>query len=295
MPVCDGLTCNNSVPWRITTQALQLSNRNVPFKSEEVAKRLRQVLGVLDVQVHGVGSLAAVIKNFCPACWKKQAAAWGDVGTYLPARARTTAQGCFFQIDSPVFYVNKAPDPERILSCVVHELMHYWSFRSEGLQNFNRTLGVDWDEAVADLLGYRTYKDYYQGDFQSYFTPYNQYPKCIEKVGTQIEALPKFKYEGWTGTGAAHNGLPIPELRAYIRLVADDANMDQRLKKPKIAMKVQELLFRALVTWFFDGPETTVMGMTCRDFLKEDGIKKLITPSLAFPGYGGGQDTQHAI
>lgn len=212
----------------------------------------------------------------------------GDVGTYAPARAKTDATGCFFQVNDAAFIVNHRPDVERILSCVVHELMHFWSYQSTGLQQFNRGVGgVDWDEASADILGFRTYREQFRGTLGNYVTPYNRYPVALE---TQIAAVPNFRWNQWKNTGSAeHGALPVK----LQRMIANDPAIIQQT----VLAAVPGTLFSGLATWFFVGPHAVAgsIGKNAVDYLSVNGISRLITLSAVFPGYGGGADVAHPI
>jgi hypothetical protein len=166
--------------------------------------------------------------------------------------------------------------------------MHFWSFNSAGLQEFNRTLNVDWDEAVADLLGYLTYKGYFRGRFHKYVTPYNQYPTCIEQAGRAFMTTPPYKWKKFLDGGPERDALPL-ELREFFKENANDAS--DYVMKHKTSQIVRELIFEALVRWFFMGPQTQVRSLgengTCRQFLSMNGIQRVINTSIAFPAYGG--------
>ncbi|MBE0361420.1 MULTISPECIES: hypothetical protein [Pseudoalteromonas] len=297
MPVCDGNNCSNNIPWRITSASLQVSSRTEKFKIDEIKKVLNQVIrtayggcsNVINVAAKGV-----VFKNYCNKCWSKQAASWGDIETYKDARAKTDSTGIYFQVLSPSFIVNHSPDLERILSCACHELMHYWSHNSMGLQDYNRTINVDWDEAVADLLGYLTYKEYFRGRFKKYITPYNKYPKCIDLARQSFMSRPKFQWNKIIEGGDERAQLPT-ELKLFFDKQAWDKSMPQVLKL-KASDIVSEILFSSLVKWFFNGPHERApsIGKNCREFLTANGIQKLINTSQVFPAYAG-YDTEHIL
>ena len=107
------------------------------------------------------------------------------------ARAKTVPEAVYMQVMRDDFKVNAQFSKEAILSCVVHEMMHYWSYLGTGIQDYNRRASVDWDEAVADVLGFRVYKRTYSGQasFAHYITPYNTYCKCCEKAKNGFKSV----------------------------------------------------------------------------------------------------------
>jgi len=281
----------------MTSTSLQLLSRTEKFKIDEVKGVLNQVVrteyggcqNVINITMSDV-----VFKNYCKQCWLRKAANWGDVATYKDARAKTDSTGVYFQTLSPSFIKNHSPDLEQIFSCVCHELMHYWSHNSVGLQNYNRTINVDWDEAVADLLGYLTYKKYFRGRFNKYITPYNQYPKCIDLSRQSFMSTPPYKWKKIIEGGQERAQLPT-ELKLFFDQQAWDTSVPQVLKL-KASNIVTEILFSALIKWFFNGPHQRIpsIGKNCREFLTSSGIQQVINTSQVFPAYAG-YDTEHIL
>lgn len=297
MPVCDGSHCSNNILWRITNTNLQLSGKTEKFKIDEVKNTLNNLVRTTygGCSVVNIGIKNVVFKNYCTECWLKQAVKWGDVKTYKNARAKTDSTAVYLQVLSPSFIVNHSPDPERILSCVCHELMHFWSYNSEGLQAYNRTINVDWDEAVADLLGYLTYKNYFQGRFKKYITPYKNFPKCIDLAGQSFMKTPTYKWNKFmTEKSVERKQLPLELKLFFDQQVGDD--LTPQVLKLKAADIVTKILFGSLVEWFFNNPNTKSpsIGKDCREFLHANGIQKIINTTQAFPPYEG-TETEHII
>ena len=132
MPVCDGATCSREIPWRMTVSALQMRAGNVPFSVDAIYAALRAELVAAGCWNISPNKRAVVFRSFCKTCWDRQAAVWGDVGTYAAARAKTVPEAIFMQVGCPDYQVNGAYDKQAIISCAVHELMHYWSVRGNG-------------------------------------------------------------------------------------------------------------------------------------------------------------------
>ena len=148
---------------------------NVPFSADEVYRNLIAELTAAKCWTLQPINRPPVFKSLCTSCWNKQAAQRGDVATYTLARAKTVREAIYLQTQRPDFTAGGIISKEAILSCAVHELMHYWSFEGSGLQDYNRRVNVGWDEVVADVLGFRVYRRTYQGQagFSNYLTPYN--------------------------------------------------------------------------------------------------------------------------
>ncbi|MGA2117159.1 MAG: hypothetical protein ABSH56_20655, partial [Bryobacteraceae bacterium] len=98
----------------------------------------------------------------CPACWLAYAKKWGEAekksaDVYSPARAKTDKNGVHRQVEDAAFLKNVvvangngSPQAEPIVSCIVHEVMHYWSHDHSGVSAHNREKGVEWDEVICD-------------------------------------------------------------------------------------------------------------------------------------------------
>lgn len=297
MPVCDGSSCSANIPWRITKTNLQLASGAERFDQAAVRAALVRILSTAYGGCPGVapGSRGVVFKTLCTKCWQLQARKWGDPGTYTGVRAKTDATGLYFQVSNAAFFADQKPYQEAIVSCVCHELMHFWSFNARGLQDYNRTVNVDWDEVVADLFGYLAYKDCFQGRYSRYVTPYNQYPLCIERAAQSFGSTPKFRWGKFLEGGAEQDALPAV-LKQYFQAHGKGPAAEVKQKATEI---VRALLFESLARWFFTGPQTRVASLgdrgTCADFLSANGIQKVINTLTVFPAYGGGDDTEHAV
>lgn len=285
MPICDGPRCNREIAWRITSSALQFPGGNVPFSVDEVHGNLLKVLASAKCWNLTPTKRPVVFKNLCKTCWDQQGAAWGDAATYTLARARTTSEGIFMQVTSEAFLESRAPSKEAILSCVIHEMMHYWSFAGSGLQDYNRRANVDWDEAVADILGFRVYSKTYTGKtgFANYVTPYNNYCLGCSKAGDNLAFGP-------LKNNAERRG-KIPQTVAAL---FDPPPAVQS----KVVAGFEKFLTECLLTWFFLGPQTPVSdgksSVTANRFLESTYLGNMFAPSRAFGLYDG-NNKKHLI
>jgi hypothetical protein len=296
MPACDGSSCTKSIPWRITATALQMSGGNVPFSVETAHASLLSVLAAANCWNIAPAKKAVVFKNLCKSCWDRQAATWRDVGTYAKARARTVPEAIYMQVALPDFEVQGRYDKEAILSCAVHEMMHYWSSAGVGLQSYNRRANVDWDEALADVLGFRVYQHMYRGKagFASYVTPYNTYCKCLTRAETffgnvfgrlwreqaDCQRLPKAVGEFISQSKAKQPPVPLAQV------------------KTAAAERLVKVLSECLFTWFFNGPTAWIddggSSVSIERFLDGNHLANMFAVSQVFQAYDG-NNSMHAI
>lgn len=296
MPVCDGPQCNREVPWRITNTALQMRAGNVSFSVDTIHRNLIAELTAAKCWNLAPPKRPVVFKNLCTVCWMKQAATWGDAKTYADARARTVPEAVCMQVMRPDFQVNAVFSKEAILSCAVHELMHYWSFNAVGLQAYNRhNGGPDWDEAIADLLGFRVYKRAYSSEpgFSNYMTPYNTYCKCFDRAKTGFGQNFTRRY----GDDAAIKRFPKPVCEAVGR--AKQLKQTAKEAMGPSADCLAKTMCEYFFTWFFLGPQTPISEggssvVRIDAFLDSENLRNMFAVSNAFQSYQG-NNTLHAI
>lgn len=296
MPACDGSKCTKSVPWRITLTGLQMSDGTVPFSVETAYLSLVSVLSGWGCESRAPRNKPVVFKNLCKSCWDAQAALWGDVGTYTTARAKTTPDAIYMQVARPDFEINKRYDKEAILSCATHELMHYWSDLGVGLQNYNRRANVDWDEAVADCLGFLVYTRLYRGQvgFRHYVTPYNTYCQFLTRAQTYFGNV--FGRLWREPSDAAR--LPKPVADAIARSKATQPPPPLTQAKVPAAELLSKTLAKYLFTWFFSGPSVPIRDhgtkVDIERFLDGNYLSNMFAVSQVFQAYDG-SNTLHPI
>jgi hypothetical protein len=294
MPVCDGPTCNRDIPWRITKTALQMQASNVAFSVDQAHVALLTVLSAAKCWNLKPEKRDVVFKNLCKACWDQQAATWGDVATYTLARAKTVKEAIYMQVERADFQVAGAFSSEAILSCTIHEMMHYWSYEGAGIQNYNRRANVDWDEAVADVLGFRVYKTLYhaQPNFTNYITPYNTYCQCFKRADTQFSNV----FGRHWREEADRRRLPSPVCDFITAGKTKNVPMIN-VKSPASALLVKTLS-EYLFTWFFLGPQQPILDgkTTVRidQFLEQGNMQNMFAVTNVFQSYDG-NNTLHAI
>jgi hypothetical protein len=289
MPVCDGPNCSLDIPWRVTNTALQMRTDNVPFSVPNAYTALTTVLAAAECRNIVPKQRAVVFKNLCKRCWDRQAAVWGDTATYSAARAKTVPEAIYMQVGRTDFEVAGRYDKQAILSCVVHELMHYWSHAGTGLQSYNRRANVDWDEAVADILGFRVYQRMYQGKpgFTNYITPYNTYSQSLTRAGN--------------GFGNVFGRLwREPEHCARLPKPVGDFISESKSKQPPVPLaqvkgpaseRMVKLLNEYLFTWFFNGPHAWIdnggTNLSIDLFLESNNLANMFAVSTVFQAYDG--------
>lgn len=298
MPACDGPKCAESVPWRITKAGLQIGDeKTFPFKLDDVHTQLVAELTAREASVaRSVKKVDVPFKNLCKKCWMAQAKKWGDPKTYEAARAKTDATGVYMQVGAPDYLTDGQLDKEAILSCTVHEVMHFMSHKSEGVSDYNRVINTDWDEAIADILGYATYKRMYAGKLKAYKTPYNQYAKAIDVCSDNFA-----KTVGATKFIANASDIRS-KLPKALKDVFDKPENQDKAKKAQIEAEAAPIITKVLwdlfSSWFFLGGAAKLPGapgdLTARSFFSDNGIKVFVNTSKAFPGYDG-NNTAHKI
>lgn len=296
MPACDGSQCTSQIPWRITPTALQMAGGNVAFSADDAHTALLAVLARAKCWNLAPAKKAVVFKNLCKKCWDRQAAVWGDVATYTTARAKTVPEGIYMQVARVDFEVGGRYDKQAILSCAAHELMHYWSNASLGLQNYNRRANVDWDEAVADLLGFGVYEHMYRGTpgFTNYITPYNTYCKYPARARTAFGNV----FGRLWREQADRDRLP--------KVVADFISASKTQQPVKTLAQTKDpagdrlvkVLNEYLFTWFFQGPSTWISNggsnVQIDRFLDNNNLGNMFAVSNVFQAYDG-NNSLHAI
>jgi hypothetical protein len=231
-----------------------------------------------------------VLKNLCRACWVRQAGAWGDAATYSAARARTVPAAIYLQVERTDFKVDGRYDEQAILSCVVHELMHYWSWVGTGLQDYNRTANVDWDEAVADVLGFRVYQRMYRNrpGFANYITPYNTYCHSLTRAGNCFSNV----FGRLWREENDRDRLP----KAVGDFISQSKDKQPNVPPPPQVMGqateiMVKVLSECLFTWFFNGPHNWIDNgskpLMVSEFLERNNLNNMFPISNAFQSYDG--------
>ncbi len=127
----------------------------------------------------------------------------------------------FFQTEDPAFHKNTAvstaaPQLEPILSCITHEVIHFWSHLSAGVSTHNRQFGVEWDEVFCDFFAYPTYKLIAKAPLASYVGPYSTNSQFMNRSITNWESQMNITriYEPLLKTLLERQKLPKP-LKEY--------------------------------------------------------------------------------
>lgn len=292
---CDG--CAKPVlPWHLGAKALKIGDEaDIAISFDVLHAALMEEMKFRGVTNVAVAKKVPPIKCLCVPCWAAEVTArkWGDLGTYASARAKTTKDGIFFNVTQPGdgdalvarfdFSTNAGPggsgpiSAEGILSCLVHETIHYWSFNSLGLQEGGlvAAIGFDLDEYVTDMLGHLVFKRVFKGKFVNYVTPYADGSLMLTKIPlkfTENARMVKALADPTPAGDKLRANLPVA-LKEYfeaaenkkvllpadlVRVKAELANNPKAPTPPKLYSQagglLTKVLFEHFVWWYFLGP-----------------------------------------
>lgn len=219
-------SCKAPTSWGIGLGGVEVgSTTPVPIKISDIHAAL--VASLLSNGFRGAigGKAEAPVFVLCTPCWVTQAGRWGSAegksaDVYKPARAKTDPNGVYLQAEDLAFHGNtsvpitSSPQLEPITSCLIHELVHYWSAGSVGLQAHNREYGVEWDEVVCDFFAYPVYKTLSAKSpaLKSYVGPYSTNAKFMERSIANWESQMNVKriYDPLLASDAERKKLPKP-------------------------------------------------------------------------------------
>jgi len=247
---------------------------NIPWK---VYDKTKQVVTELTGGTCAMPAEAKTVPLFvcCDPCWAKVSAGWADNGedVYKTIPAKTSTKGVYFHASMRDFYAGgdatQDADLDKIASTIVHEMMHYLSHGSEGLQSLEADSKLHWDEGVTDLIARKTY--FAAGITKTYKTAYGKVSQLFDQVTTNLQAssFPGWKLQKITGDK------PAPGI----------ANGFAALKNNKVEVKfhdqIKKDLTKWMVTWWVQGPDyvQNVFGKggntKASDFLKNEWVKLL--------------------
>ncbi len=254
--ICDG-NCKKELPFKIASQTgtLTLAPAQKGGKPTTVPNLEATIWNAL-TQVAQKKTGTAPNKRFlkvqcyCSDCWKKRPFATADLNTYKDARAKTNFEAINFQATSPCFLTPTGqPDRDRILSCLTHEIMHYWSARSatdQGLEALGRQL-TNWDEFTTDTLGYEVYRQCWKQ--APYYTPYDYLDKLAKFAGKLVSQQKDLQ----------------KKLQVLPNALLEDVKKGQLTDR-----KVMDVLLKVLLTWYFFGSKDVPEYGRKRDQFESD-------------------------
>jgi predicted SprT family Zn-dependent metalloprotease len=205
----------------------------VPLKIPDVFAALTASVSAKGFRGVISGKPDAPVFVLCEGCWKLQAAKWGaaenkDAAVYTGARAKTDPTGVYLQAEDIAFQKNsavpdaRAPQLEPITSCLVHELVHYWSGSSVGVQQHNREFGVEWDEVLCDFFAFPVCKTVFtkNAELKRYVGPYSTNSKFLERAIANWESQMNIKrvYDPLIANATERNKLPKPLADYFAKL-----------------------------------------------------------------------------
>ncbi|HEX7362483.1 MAG TPA: hypothetical protein VF283_18475 [Bryobacteraceae bacterium] len=266
------------MPWKIDArmQYLMTKTSTEGFSLSSVASALQSVITGYTGAGPALGLVPLV--NLCPACWGKQANVWivgAGAGVYAAIPAKTADTGVYFNNSLADYDSGGKPDLEKVRSTCVHEMMHYWSHNHEGLQPYEQGKNVHWDECVTDFLARKVY--FAITSREAYKTSYGTMSEFIKRQLDQIfqKALPKFKLRALQAVNTA------PFAKAFNDLAPTG------FLKPNYRNEFEKALGKSFITWYMNGPNTIVDGLTIGTFLSSD-LGQFVFQGLndASVGYG---------
>jgi hypothetical protein len=252
MPTCDGSGCNKNISWKVTNTGLTVGTAEVAkFTYVEMGKAVNAVLSETSLVFTPADPPVLCL---CPACWLAYAKKWGEAEkksaeVYSPARAKTDKNGVHLQVEDAAFLKNVvvangngSPQAEPIVSCIVHEVMHYWSHDHSGVSAHNREKGVEWDEVICDWIGSLVYKHMFHGKtftggaFERYIGPYGTNNQFLVRAGKNWEDNMNLQrlYKTFIEDPQERAKLPRP-VRKYFEEVSNGSAKQNAPQSPRLS------------------------------------------------------------
>lgn len=309
---CDWPGCSNPIKFRLDTTGLQIPAGKVSFTPAEIGKKLNDSLKDITPPII-VPTPNPAIFNYCDDHWMEKAKKWAEdertecnlvvPEDYRVSRAKTTAEGIFIQNNNEAFLQNirYPPNPNEdpqvipIVSCFVHEIHHFWSFNSRGLQGHKE--GTDWDEGICEWLSFPVYSSTMRGKpipggsgtITEYCTPYKNYMIWnTTGVAKWVRAV-----NGWW----ANIFLKEDDRRAHLPNTLDKYFENATPGTPGHGTKTEAMWLKALrlmmANWFFKGQGTAVEGY--KDFADFIHKRNDVFVGQVGPSFGGIDETIHKI
>lgn len=193
--LCDGCK-KTEVSWKYWKDGIYIDGRKVvDLTLEQLNIALKTTLSNNGYNGVAGSKVDAPIWCMCPTCWQGMAMLWGKkegngADVYKTARAKTNNTGIFLQSEESAYHKNiavkdgKPPQLEPIVSCLIHETIHYWSANSAGVSAYNRQEGVEWDEVICDFFAFPTYQLIAKSNplLANYVGPYSTNGKFLERA-----------------------------------------------------------------------------------------------------------------
>lgn len=277
MPACS--SCKKAVTWAVEADAIVYGSVRVPVDSAVLYRNLTSVVQDLRSSWPPVTTnqpLDSIVRSLCDACWRSEAvkiaAAEGKPSpTYMESAAKTTSptaccKGAYDQcvlmnVDKADYrsFPNEADNVDFCLSTTVHELMHFLSASSCGLQIEGDA--VNFDECMTDYFSMKTYFLTFEG--RKYVTNYGAKATFLKatKKAVYLKVSPSvFKDD----LKQLKKDWP-PGMADYVADYVKDhpgctevANKESHnLLKQHMARAFVYYLMRCLPMWYFAGPTTT--------------------------------------
>jgi hypothetical protein len=268
---CDKNTCNTNLKWRYDTGAKKLyygtSAKDFDLDTAYAAYKL-----VTQSYAQAVPTSATVpIINYCASCWLAKAASWdaqSGGNAYKTIPAKTADDGVFFQNDLADFEKpDGSPDEEKILSTIVHEMMHYLSHSHKGIQAVSKRTNSHWDEYITDLLARKTY---HRASISTHYkTSYGLGSEFVSKsidniVGTPISGFQFNQLKPKAATESAPTYVGARSMPAAFAVAFSQLGTDKKLPAGQKAA-LQLAIEKWFVEWYLSGPDHKIIDALNKD------------------------------
>ena len=269
MPKCS--KCKKDVLWAVTANEFAYGSRTQRLDLQEICRNLTSVVQDLRsswLPVTTTEALDHIVQSLCDDCWKRE---MGKVAkaeakpdpTYFDSAAKTTsatachgsyASGVFLHVEETTYKYFKDPEQDMAtaLSTVIHELVHYLSAHSTGLQVDEDP--VNFDECMTDYFSIKTYFKTFPA--MKYHTNYGA--KCTFLKLTKKNVWNKFALRLLDNKCAGLKDWPAG-MTVYVQDYVDDnpsaarAGESFNQLKKLAARAFVYYMFRTLPAWYFGG------------------------------------------
>lgn len=277
---CNWPQCAKPIKFELKPTVLRTHSGDINFKLSEIGKNLNESLTDIIPRLT-VETPAPPVFNYCDGHWMEKAKAWArdektannpvTPETYKAPRAKTTAEGIFIQNNNVAFLHNTECPPKPngdpnvipIVSCFVHEIIHYWSYKHKGLQGKKGV--ADWDEAICDWIAFPVYSRTMGGipipgggKISTYCTPYGKYLEWLNTgAGNWQRLVNGFRGKQFVADPSKRAKLPST-VKAYFASVTDKTSGQ---KYGDLTVELWKKALRLMMTkWFFDGKDGSFEG-----------------------------------
>jgi hypothetical protein len=277
MPNCS--MCKKSVTWAAEAGAVVYGKTRIPVDAAVLCRNLTAVVQDLRSSWPPVTSsdpLHTIVRSLCESCWKSEAtkiaaAEAKPSPTYLESAAKTTApsaccasayeRGVFINVDKADYryFPSEGENADFCLSTTVHELMHYLSAGSCGLQVDGDS--VNFDECMTDYFAMKTYFRTFEG--RKYVTNYGDKSTFFKatKKAVHTKITPSLFKDDLKAVKKDWPPGMVDYVKDYVEAHPESlqaTNKDSHnLLKQHMARAFVYYLVRTLPMWYFAGPTAT--------------------------------------